>query len=203
MTQPDVSWGDPTQLFAASPSDLVTVGGLWYAPYGTPLPEDVDEPLDPAFKNLGYIGVDGVTVTINDETVPIEVWGGDEVGQLRDSFSIEYEVPLFQVLSPIVNAAIFGEDAVSTTPANAQHGNRMRVLINNKLPKRCSLVLDSVYEDKMIRQVAAIAQKSGIGEINLVHNEPMTFTPTFKVLKNTDGNHVVQYSDDGQLVGSV
>src|SRR5690606_21168851 len=109
-------------------------------------------------------------------------------GQLRDSFSIEYEVPLFQVLSPIVNAAIFGEEHVFTTDATEAHGNRMKVLINNKLPKRCSLVLDSVYEDKMIRQVATIAQKSGIGEVRLVHNEPMTFTPTFKVLRNTDGN---------------
>ncbi|AXH46854.1 major tail protein [Mycobacterium phage Aminay] len=200
MTAPDpAGWGDASKLFAASPSDLVTVGGLWYAPFGTPLPEDVDEPLDAAFKNLGYISVDGVTVKIDDSTKPIEVWGGDEIGELRDKFSIEYSMGLFQVLSPEVNAAIFGTSNVSTSVATVDQGNRMKVLINSKLPKRCSLVLDSVYEDKMIRQVAQIAQRSGIGDIKLVHNEPMTFEPTFKVLKGTDGNHVIQYSDDGVI----
>lgn len=200
MTSPaPTSWGDASKIFAASPSDLETVGGLWFAPYGTPLPTDVDQPLDAAFKNLGFISADGVGIKFDDQTKPIEVWGGDEIGQLRDKFSIEYSMKLFQVLSPEVNAAIFGADNVSTSAATAQHGARMKVIINSKLPKRCSLVLDSVYEDKMIRQVAAIAQKSGIGDLKLVHNEPMAFEPTFKVLKGTDGNHVIQYSDDGVL----
>lgn len=200
MTSPaPTSWGDASKIFAASPSDLETVGGLWFAPYGTALPTDVDEPLAPAFKNLGFISADGVGIKFDDQTKPIEVWGGDEIGQLRDKFSIEYSMKLFQVLSPEVNAAIFGDANVSTAAATATHGARMKVIINSKLPKRCSLVLDSVYEDKMIRQVAAIAQKSGIGDLKLVHNEPMAFEPTFKVLKGTDGNHVIQYSDDGVL----
>ncbi len=203
MSQPVATWGDPTKLFAASPADLVIVGGVWFAPYGTPLPTDVDEPLDGAFQNLGYVGVDGVTITVNDETTPIEVWGGDEVGALRDTFSIEYEVPLLQVLSPTVAAAAWGEEAVSTSPATASQGNRMRVLINNKIPKRCSLVVDSVYEDKRLRQVAAIAQKSSIGEMKLVHNEVLSYTVTWKVLRGPEGHHVAQYSDDGQLVGSI
>ncbi|AKF15194.1 hypothetical protein SEA_SHEDLOCKHOLMES_17 [Mycobacterium phage ShedlockHolmes] len=201
MTQPTppASWGDFTKVFAASPSDLETVGGLWYAPFGTALPSDVDEPLDPLFKNLGFISVAGVTVKFDDQTKPIEVWGGDEIGELRDKFSIQYSMSLFQVLSPEVNAAIFGTGNVSTSVATAEHGARMKVMINSKLPKRCSLVLDSVYEDKMIRQVAQIAQKAGLADLKLVHNEPMAFEPTFKVLKGTDGNHVIQYSDDGVI----
>lgn len=197
MTSPDPVWGDSSKVFAASPSDLTTVGGLWVAPFGTVLPEDVDEPLNAAFVNLGYISADGVTITIDSSTSPIEVWGGDEIGTLRDKYSIEYSCKLFQVLSPEVNAVIFGEDNVATSVATNAHGARMRVILNSKLPQRASLVLDSIYEDKMIRQVAQIAQLSDLGDIMLVHNEPMTFEPTWKVLKGTDGNHVIQYSDDG------
>jgi len=196
MTAPD-TWGDVSKVFAASPTDLTTAGGLWVAPYGTVLPEDVDEPLDNAFKNLGYIGADGVKVKIDSSTKPIEVWGGDEIASLRDKYSIEYSMKLFQVLSPEVNAVIFGSDAVSTTSATSQHGARMKVILSAKLPPRCSLVLDSYYDDKAIRQVASLAQLSDIGDIQLVHNEPLTFEPTFKVLRGTDGNHVIQYSDDG------
>lgn len=197
MTSPDPQWGDVTKVFAASPSDLATVGGLWVAPFGTALPTDVDEPLNSAFQNLGFISADGVSIKIDSSTNPIEVWGGDEIGSLRDKYSIEYSMQLFQVLSPEVNAAIFGEDNVSTQAATAEHGNRMRVILNSKLPPRCSLVLDSIYEDKSIRQVAQIAQLSDLGDIKLVHNEPMMLEPTFRVLKGTDGNHILQYSDDG------
>ncbi|QJD50318.1 major tail protein [Mycobacterium phage MarkPhew] len=202
MTAPTpTAFGDASKVFAASPSDLETVGGLWFAPFGTELPEDVDEPLHANFKNLGFVSADGVTIKIDSQTTPIEVWGGDEIGALRDKFSIEYSMSLFQVLSPEVNAAIFGAGNVSTAAATAAHGARMKVLINSKLPKRCSLVLDSVYEDKIIRQVAQIAQLSSLADIKLVHNAPMAFEPTFKVLKGTDGNHVVQFSDDGVTVG--
>lgn len=199
MTAPDPTWGDVSKVFAASPSDLTTVGGLYVAPYGTELPDDVDAVLDAAFKNLGYISADGVSITIDSNTNPIEVWGGEEIGTLRDTYSIEYSMQLFQVLSPEVNAAIFGEDNVSTTAATSTAGNRMRVILNSKLPPRCSLVLDSFYENKAIRQVASLAQLSDLGDITLTHNAPLMFEPTFKVLKGTDGNHIVQYSDDGVL----
>jgi len=199
MTAPSSVWGDVSKVFAASPTDLTTVGGLWVAPYGTTLPTDVDSPLDAAFANLGYISADGVTIKIDSSTNPVEVWGGDEIGTLRDKYSIEYSMQLFQVLSPEVNAAIFGDDNVSTQSATSEQGARMRVILNSKLPKRSSLVLDSVYEDKIIRQVASIAQLSDIGDIKLVHNEPLMFEPTWKVLRGTDGNHVVQYSDDGVI----
>lgn len=199
MTAPDPVWGDVSKVFAASPSDLTTVGGLYIAPFGTELPDDVDAPLDAAFVNLGFISADGVSITIDSSTTPIEVWGGDEIGTLRDSYSIEYSMQLYQVLSPEVNAAIFGDENVSTQAATSTQGARMRVILNSRIPKRCSLVVDSFYEDKQIRQVAQIAQLSDLGDITLVHNEPMRLEPTFRVLKGTDGNHILQYSDDGVL----
>lgn len=141
-----------------------------------------------------------MTIAFDDQTTPIEVWGGDEIGTLRDKFAIDYSMNLFQVLSPEVNAFIFGDGNVSTAAATAAHGARMKVMINSKIPKRVSLVLDSVYEDKIIRQVAQIAQRSSLADLTLVHNAPLALNPTFRVLKGTDGNHVVQYSDDGVTV---
>lgn len=200
MTDPIPSpWGDIEKVFAASPTNLMTIGGLWYAPYGTTLPTDVDEPLDPAFKNLGFISDKGVKVKIGDQTKPIEVWGGDQIGSLRDTYSIQYSMDLFQVLSPEVHAAIFGPDNVTTAEATSQHGARLKTLLNTRLPSKVSLVLDAYYEDKSLRQVASVAQRNGLDDITLVHNAPLTFTPSFNVLKGTDGNHVIQYSDDGVL----
>lgn len=202
----DSALGNIEEVFAASPSDLQTAGGLYWAPFGTPLPEDVDEPLslivdeddNPWWKNFGFVGPDGVDTNIDGKTVPIEVWGGDEIGALRDKFAIDYSCLLYQYLSPSVNAAIWGKDHVSTQAATADHGNRMRVYWTNKLPKKISLVLDSVFEDKLLRQIAQIAQLSDLGKITQVHNKPLALNPTFKVLKGRNGVHITQYSDDGQ-----
>lgn len=196
MTSPD-PWGDVTKVFAASPTNLTTTGGLYVAPFGTPLPEDVDDVLDAAFVNLGYVSADGVTLNIDSATTPIEVWGGDEIATLRDTYSIELTATLFQVLSPEVNAALFGDDNVTTAAATQSAGNRMKVLLNSKLPPRISLVVDSFYEQRAIRHVAQIAQLQDLGDIQLVHNAPLQFETTFRVLRGTDGNHLIKYTDDG------
>lgn len=194
--------GDYNQVFAATPSGLQTAGGLYVAPAGTPLPADVDEPLDAKFKSLGYVSSDGVTIAIDGSTTPIEVWSGERIGSLRDAFSIEYSMSLYQVLSPHVNAVIFGDGSVTTAAATAEHGNRMKVSISSRMPKIASLVLDAFFEDKMIRQVAELVQMSDIDDITLVHNEPMAFQPTFSVFRGSNGDHVVQYSDDGQRIAA-
>lgn len=194
--------GDYNQVFAATPSGLQTAGGLYVAPAGTPLPDDVDEPLHVKFKSLGYVSSDGVTIAIDGSTTPIEVWSGERIGSLRDAFSIEYSMSLYQVLSPHVNAVIFGDGSVTTAAATAEHGNRMKVAIGSRMPKIASLVLDAFFEDKMIRQVAELVQVSDIDDITLVHNEPMAFQPTFSVFRGSNGDHVVQYSDDGQRIAA-
>lgn len=204
MTTPVVPspLGDYSQVFAATPSGLQTAGGLYIAPYGTPVPDDVDEPLDPKYKSLGYVSSDGVTISIDGSTTPIEVWSGERIGSLRDAFAIEYSMSLYQVLSPHVNAAIFGDGSVTTAAATAEHGNRMKVAISSRMPKMATLVLDAFFEDKSIRQVAELVQMSDIDDITLVHNEPMAFQPTFSVFRGTNGIHVTQYSDDGQKIAA-
>lgn len=199
---PVAALGNYDEIFAATPSGLQVAGGLYVAPLGTELPTDVDEPLDPLFKSLGYVSSDGVTINIDGSTTPIEIWSGEEIGSLRDKFAISYAMGLYQVLSPHVNALIFGDGSVSTSAATTAHGNRMKVAISGRMPKRASLVLDAFFEDKMIRQVAEVVQMSEIDDIKLVHNEPMTFSPTFKAYRGSDGNHVVQYSDDGQKLAA-
>ena len=199
MTSPDPTWGDVTKVFAASPTNLTTTGGLYVAPFGTPLPDDVDAVLDAGFINLGYVSADGVTLNIDSSTTPIEVWGGDEIATLRDSYSIDLTATLFQVLSPEVNAALFGDDNVTTAAATESAGNRLRVLLNSKLPPRVSIVVDSFYENRAMRHVGEIAQLQDLGDIQLVHNAPLQFECTFRVLRGTDGNHLIKYSDDGQF----
>lgn len=199
--------GDYSKVFAASPEGISIVGGLWVAPYGTQLPDDVDVDLATlkgadgvavdVYTNLGYISADGSTLKIDGKTKPIEIWSGREIGAMRDGFPVSLSMTLLQVLDPHVNATIFGQDAVSTTPATKTKGNRMKVEISSKLPDRVTLVLDSFFEHKSLRQVMEIAQVDELGDIKEVHNEVMAFEPTFKIYPGSTGKNVIRYSDDG------
>ncbi len=203
--------GDYSKVFAASPEGIDVVGGLWVAPYGSQLPDDVDADLSiltgpdgtaDVYKNLGYISSDGSTLKIDGKTKPIEIWSGREIGSMRDGFPVSLSMKLLQVLDPTVNATIFGADAVSTTVATASAGNRMKVEISSKLPDRVTLVLDSFFEKKSLRQVFEIAQVDELGDIKEVHNEVMAFEPTFKVFPGSTGKNVIRYSDDGVVDSS-
>lgn len=90
----------------------------------------MDEPLNAAFKSLGYVSSDGVTIAIDGSTTPIEVWSGERIGSLQTRSRSSAGMSLYQVLSPHVNAVIFGDGSVTTAAATAEHGNRMKVAID-------------------------------------------------------------------------
>ncbi len=206
---PTETWGDLTELFAASPTGFEVAGGLWFRAYDPDFnPEDdvdLDTDLyavDSGWTNLGYISADGVQTKVDDQTSPVEVWGGDEIMQLRDKFGIEFTAELYQALSPKVNAAVFGDDMVSTAVATATHGKRMKVAITSAIPPLCTLLCESFYNDKHMRQLIPGAQRSGLDDLTLVHNKPLSLKPTWRTVRTPSGKHLIIHSDDGVVVSS-
>lgn len=207
MTAPAETWGDLSELFAASPTGFEVAGGLWFRAFDRDFDpeEDVDLDTDLAedgWTNLGYISADGVQTKIDDQTNPVQVWGGDEIMQLRDKFGVEFTVELFQALSPQVNAAVFGADMVSTAAATVQHGKRMKVAITSAIPPLCTLLVESFYNDKHMRQVIPGAQRSGLDDLTLVHNKPLSLKPTWRTVRTPSGKHLIIHSDDGVVASS-
>lgn len=206
---PAETWGDLTDIFAASPTGFEVAGGFWFRPYDPSFNPEDDVDLDTdlhdpneGWTNLGYVSADGVATKVDDNTSPIGVWGGDEIGQLRDKFGIEFTVELYQSLSPAVNAAVFGDEMVSTAVATAQHGKRMKVAITSAIPPLCTLLIESFYNDKHMRQVVPGAQRSGLDDLTLVHNKPLALKPTWRTVRNPSGKHLIIHTDDGVVVSS-
>lgn len=206
-TPPADTWGDLSELFAGSPSGFEVAGGVWFRAYDPTFDPEGDVDLDTdledeesGWTNLGYISADGIVTKIDSQTSPVQVWGGDEIAHLRDKFGVEFTVELLQSLSPRVNAAVFGGDAVSTAVATATHGKRMKVAITSAIPPLCTLLIESFYEDKHMRQVVPGAQRSGLADLTLVHNKPLSLKPTWRTVRTPSGKHLIIHTDDGQVV---
>lgn len=58
----------------ASKIRVFSGGDLYVAPYGTALPESVDDALDALFQSVGYVTPDGVTFTSGSEFEDIMAW---------------------------------------------------------------------------------------------------------------------------------
>lgn len=205
MTAPvPQTWGDNTKVFAASPAAFEVAGGFWVRPYDKTFDasEDVDldtdlHAVDSGWTNLGYVSADGVQVKVDDSTSPVEVWGGGEILQLRDKFGIEITAELYQALDPKVWAATIGEDWVSTAVATSTQGTRMKVEITPVIPGANTLLIESFFEDKYMRQVIPCAQRSSLDDLTLVHNKPMSLKPTWRTLRTPSGKHLIIHTDDG------
>lgn len=198
------TWGDLTELFAASPTGFEVAGGLWFRAFdpGFNPEDDVDldtDLRDPAsgWTNLGYISADGVPTKLDDQTNPVQVWGGGEIMQLRDKFGVEITAELYQSLSPKVNAAVFGDSMVSTAVATALHGKRMKVAITSAIPPICTLLTESFFGEKHMRQLIPGAQRSGLDDLTLVHNKPLSLKPTWRTVQTPSGKHLIIHTDDG------
>lgn len=199
---PAPTWGDNTKIFAATPTAFEVVGGFWVRPYDKTFDasEDVDLDTDLAasgWTNMGYVSADGVQIKVDDSTTPVEVWGGDEIAQLRDKFAVEITAELYQVLDPKAWAAVIGEDWVSTAAATSSSGARMKIEITPIIPGINTLLVESFYGDKFMRQVIPGAMRSSLDDLTLVHNKPLSLKPTWRTIKTPSGKHLIIHTDDG------
>ena len=92
-----------------------TTGGIYWAPPGTTLPTDATTALAAAFKNVGYVGADGLTNTKDRETMEIKEWGGETVLSEVVSQSETYKWKSIEYLNTDTLKAVFGTENVTVT----------------------------------------------------------------------------------------
>lgn len=85
-TKANVSLGKP-----------LTTGCVWYAPAGTPLPDDANSPLDEAFKCVGYISEDGITNATDTDTTDVNDAGGVKVLSEISSYGETYQFAMLEL----------------------------------------------------------------------------------------------------------
>lgn len=90
-----------------------TAGGIYWAPPGTSLPTDASTALASAFKNVGYVGEDGVTNSKSRETVEIKEWGGETVLSENVSQSEAYKWKSIEYLCLDTLKAVYGTENVA------------------------------------------------------------------------------------------
>lgn len=193
--------GTVGNVYAAEPT---ATGAALVAPQGTPLPTAIDDALNSAFIDLGFVGEDGITETSERSTDDKKDMGGKVVKVLQTEYNHSFKFILLESLNANVLKAIYGADNVTVTPANSTHGTQVKVRKTSKKLPHNSWVFDTIDSElgAKYRNVVEDGQIISVGDVVLASSDTIEYEVELKVFETAGGEYVVTYTDDGKKQGS-
>lgn len=148
-------------------------GGIYWAPIGTTLPTDASTALASAFKNVGFIGEDGVTNSKSRETMEVKEWGGETVMSEVTSQSETYKWKSIEYLNTDTLKAVYGEGNVAVS------SNAITITVKAGTYGRGVWAIDTVATGgRLQRIVIPNGVITEIGDIVYVGNDVTAFDIT-------------------------
>ena len=187
---------DASKVLVGAPDQTGVSGAILRAPLGTALPTDATTALTAAFVGGGYVSSDGVTITPELSTTGINDWSGAEVRKLLESFTGTVKFQLIQFDGDGAKL-IFGEQAVTITPATTTKGTQVSIAIGGKLPDPGSWVFKMKDGLALIRVVLPNAQPTSWDELTFVNNAPIPLGTELSCYPDANGKSIYIYTDDG------
>lgn len=179
-------------------------GGVFYrAPLGTTLPTNATSPLNALFVDHGWLGEDGIQLSVTRDTTKHHAFGSDLVKTTQDNYEETIQVTLLES-DPDVLETVFGKNSVTL---GVDGGGNRTIKVNHRaapLP-RSAFVFEFVDGDKVRRLVVQEGQVVNVEDVTYVHDNLLSWTITIDCYKPATGNEeaVVEYiTDTGHSAGS-
>lgn len=188
---------DVKNVYAAEP---LATGSARVAPLGTLGPIDAVADLDPLYVDLGHVGEDGFTETMDRTIDKKKNFGGKTVKILQTEYVHTFKFILLESLRAEVLKAVYGESNVTVTPATALTGAQVHITKNaKKLPKQ-SWVIDTTDSElqAFYRNHVPIGQITTVSDIKIVHTDTIAYEVELEAFEDVDGTYVHTWTDDGQ-----
>jgi hypothetical protein len=191
---------DSTVIWAPTRPDS---GGVFYrAPLGTTLPTNATAPLNALFVDHGWLGEEGITVSVNRDVKKHYAFGSDLVKTTQGQFAESLKLSFLEC-DPDVLETVFGP---AVTLGTDGAGNRtIKVDHRSKQLPRSAFVVHTVDGNKTRRLVIQEGAVVDVGDISYVHTDILKYSITIDAYKPSLGNAeaVVEYIfDAGHAAGS-
>lgn len=163
-------------------------GAIFSAPLGTKLPTSVDEALDTAFKNLGYVSDSGVVNSNSPSSDKAKAWGGDVVLNFSNERPDTFKLALIEMLNVEVLKVVYKEANVSGT---LEEGITINVG-NEEYENRC-WVIDMLLKGAAKRVVIPSGKITALEDIEYVDNKPTAYGITIAAEPISSGKYHHEY----------
>jgi hypothetical protein len=179
--------------------DQLTTGPILSAPRGTALPTAVDDELDPAFEDSGYVSEDGLTLTPERSTEQVRDWSGSVVRELLTEFAAKLAWAHLETNEQSLKNYL-GDDNVTVVDATSTEGKRITALLRAAEMPRKPWVFKIKDGESRVLIVVPDGQVSETGEVAFVKSGAITWPVTLATYPDATGVNVYIYLDDGQVL---
>lgn len=173
-------------------------GYAFRAPLGTALPADETTALPAGFINQGYASNDGLSRAISKAYEIIRDWNGDEVKRLKTEVSVTITFTLIEAANGEVVKTVFGEDAVTITPATSSAGTKIAVAYKGEDGPTSAWAFE-LKDGKHVRRIVAPVAQNVTEDFTqeMTSGGVISYPVTLVLYKDAAGNFFYDYSDDG------
>lgn len=187
--------GTTANIFVGAPN-MSGGGGIKVAPIGTALPTAIITAPDAAFKSLGYITEDGLSIDQASTWETVRDWSGAQVRKFLSDFTGTLTFGMQETM-PDVMKFTYGDDNVTVTPATASTGTLTAVKFNATEPDRVALIADILDGPRAMRIVVPQCQVTERQTLTFNRNAPVTHPVTVESYPDSATNSIYWYIDDG------
>ena len=163
---------------------------FFVAPYGTALPTDNSTELNTAFKNMGFLGDDGLAMDNSSSTETAQDANGDTIASSAGAPTKTFAVT-FREIKKATMAVVYGDDNV--TDADGM------LTVHDKGPNNAtySVVVEILLKDgRKDRKVIPQCSPNQLGSETIVYNQLVGKPLTWAVMLDPDlGDYYVDYID--------
>lgn len=174
-------------------------GGVLAGPRGTTLPTTAVATPNVALKAMGYISDSGLERSEDRSTSDILEWGGKLVKRKQTGFAVELTFAFLEYLNADAAKTVYGDTAVTVTPADAAHGTQIAIAVNGDESPHLSWVFDMADGAAKIRLAVPDGQITSTDTIGYTRDGAALRTVTVTAYPDASGNFLYEYTDDGVL----
>lgn len=175
----------------------VAAGGVLAGPLGTTLPTTAVSTLATALIGLGYISEGGVTKSESRDTNEVKEWGGLTVKKSTTGFGVTLAFQFLEYLNPDAAKSIYGDAAVTVTPATSTTGEQMKVSVSGQDAPHKTWVFDMADGGAHLRVLVPDGQITETGDTPYSNSDGAVRDVVLSAYPDANGVLVYELSDDG------
>ena len=187
------------QVYLPSPDQTPTTGAVATAPVGTTAPADARAKLNTPWNSGGYVGSDGMSMSVSKSYKTIKDWSQSVVRKALSEFDSTIKFPWLQI-DEFAMKHTFGSGNVTTKAATSAAGNQMKVGIGSDTPGVMAWCFSMKDENRRVRVYVPRGEVTEVGEVPFKPSDDHIYNVTLSTYDDGTGHSVYVMYDDGAVI---
>jgi len=192
---------NPNHVYLPTPDQSTTVGAVNSAPTSTTAPTDASTALPNTWTSCGYVGTEGLSMSINKTFTEIRDWSQSLVRRALTGYDGKLSFNVMQ-LDEDSAKLMFGTSNVTKTAATTTKGELIKVSVGADVPPVQSFCFNMKDGNARIRVYVPRGQVSEFGDVSFTPGAAHQIPVTISTFDDGTGHSIYLFYDDGQTTSA-